>query len=249
MAERIQEIQSESADPGNVRIAEPKPALDVTRVKQLIFTGTNAFRTQEKRGPLKTNPELAAAAQGFAEYLARTDKFSHTADGKEPWDRTTKAGYQYCIVLENIAYEYDSAGFTTEALAADFVHGWENSPEHRKNLLDPDVQDVAVGLARSSCTGRYYAVQDFGRPKSAMITFKVANRTDVPVTYAIDGRTFTAKPRYTMTYERCRPPEVRFRWGEKANVTQAARKVLHPASGASYTVLRDGRGRCYGRWH
>ena len=176
------------------------------------------------------------AAQAFAEYLANTDKFSHTADGKEPWDRTTKAGYQHCIILENIAYEYNSAGFTAEALAGDFVRGWENSPGHRKNMLDPDVQDIGVGLARSSRTGRYYAVQDFGRPKSAMITFKVSNRTDTPVTYTIDGQTFTASPGYTITYERSRPPELRFPWGEKANVTQAARKVFRPASGASYTI-------------
>jgi len=234
--QKIQEVQSESAASANGPIAEPKPALDLVRVEQLIFTGTNQFRTQEKRGPLKTNPQLAGAGQAFAEYLAHTDKFSHTADGKEPWDRTTKAGYQHCIILENIAYEYNSAGFTAEALADDFVHGWENSPGHRKNMLDPDVQDIGVGLARSSRTGRYYAVQDFGRPKSAMITFKVFNRTDIPVTYTIDGQTCTASPDYTITYERSRPPELRFPWGDKVNVTEAARKVFRPASGASYTI-------------
>jgi uncharacterized protein YkwD len=234
--QRIQEVQSESADPGKGFIAEPKPALDLDRVKSLIFAGTNQFRTQEKRVPLKTNPQLAEAAQVFAEYLAETDKFSHTADGKEPWGRTTKAGYQNCIILENIAYEYNSAGFTAEALAGDCVRGWENSPGHRKNMLDPDVQDIGVGLARSSRTGRYYAVQDFGRPKSAMITFKVSNRTDTPVTYTIDGQTYTASPGYTITHERCRPPELRFPWGDKVNVTEAARKVFHPTTGASYTI-------------
>jgi len=234
--QRIQEVQSESADPGNGPIAEPKPALDLARIEHLIFTGTNLFRTQEKRAPLKINPELAEAAQAFAEYLAHTDKFSHTADGKEPWDRTTKVGYQNCIILENIAYEYNSAGFTAEVLANDCVRGWENSPGHRKNMLDPDVQDIGVGLARSSRTGRYYAVQDFGRPKSAMITFKVSDRTETPVTYTIDGQTFTASPGYTITYERSRPPELRFPWATKVNVTQAAGGVFHPTSGASYTI-------------
>ena len=234
--QRIQEVQSESADPGNGPIPEPKPALDLARIEHLIFTGTNLFRTQEKRAPLKTNPELAGAAQAFAEYLAHTDKFSHTADGKEPWDRTTKVGYQNCIILENIAYEFNSAGFTAETLSGDFVRGWENSPGHRKNMLDPDVQDVGVGLARSSRTGRYYAVQDFGRPKSAMITFKVSDRTETPVTYTIDGKTFTASPGYTITYERSRPPELRFPWATKVNVTQAARGVFLPTSGARYTI-------------
>jgi uncharacterized protein YkwD len=234
--QRIQEVQSESADRGNGPIAEPNLGLDLTHVELLVFIGTNQFRTQGKCAPLKTNPQLAEAAQAFAEYLAHTDKFSHTADGKEPWDRTTKTGYQHCIILENIAYEYNSAGFTAEALAGDFVRGWENSPGHRKNMLDPDVQDIGVGLARSSRTGRYYAVQDFGRPASAMITFKVSDRIDTPVTYTVDGQTFTASPGYTMTYERSRPPELRFPWSEKAKVTQAARRVYRPASGASYTI-------------
>jgi hypothetical protein len=79
-------------------------------------------------------------------------------------------------------------------------------------------------------------VQDFGRPKSAMITFKVSNRTDTPVTYTIDCQTCTASPGYTITYERSRPPELRFPWSDKVKVTEAASKVFHPASGATYTI-------------
>jgi hypothetical protein len=34
-------------------------------------------------------------------------------------------------------------------------------------MLDPDVREIGVGVARSNKTGRYYAVEDFGRPLSA----------------------------------------------------------------------------------
>ena len=239
--QKIQEVHTESVDPGNGPIAEADPALDMALIEQQIFTGTNKFRIQEKRAALKWNPKLADSAKAFAEYVASTDKISHTADGKEPWDRTAKAGYEHCIILENIAYEYDSAGFTADAFTGDCVQGWENSPGHRKNLLDPDVQDIGIGLARSARTGRYYAVQDFGRPKSAMITFKVIDRIDTSVKYTIDGQACTANPGETITYERSRPPEVHFSWDEKTNVTQAGRKLFHPTNGASYTVrMTDG---------
>ena len=69
-----------------------------------------------------------------------------------------------------------------------------------------------------------------------MITFKVSDRTETPVTYTIDGQTFTASPGYTITYERSRPPELRFPWTTKVNVTQAGGGVFHPTSGASYTI-------------
>ncbi len=234
--QKIQEFHTESVDPGNGPITEAKPAVDLKRVEQQIFSGTNKFRTQEKRGALKWNSELAVSAKSFAEYLASTDKFSHTADGKEPWDRTAKAGYKHCIVLENIAYEYDSDGFTAESLAGDCVVGWENSPGHRRNLLDPDVQDIGIGLARSSRTGRYYAVQDFGRPQSAMITFKVSDRIDTPVKYTIDGQACVVNPRETITYERSRPPVLLFTWDAKTSGTEADRKEFRPTNGASYTV-------------
>jgi uncharacterized protein YkwD len=235
-AQKVHELQGESTEPGKGSDAAPQSDVDVGRTKELIFSRTNQFRAQEKRAALKTNPQLTEAAQAFAQYLAQSDKFSHTADGKEPWDRTAKAGYQHCIILENIAYEYSSAGFTTEDLASRFVTGWENSPGHRRNLLDPDVQDIGVGLARSSRTGRYYAVQDFGRPKSAMITFKVTNRLNHPVAYTLDGQRYAASPGYTITYERCRPVQLRFSWGEKENVTPAAKEVFQPTNNASYTI-------------
>ena len=144
--QRIQEVQSESADPGNGPIAEPKPALDLARIEHLIFTGTNLFRTQEKRAPLKINPELAGAAQAFAEYLAHTDKFSHTADGKEPWDRTTKVGYQNCIILENIAYEYNSAGFTAEVLAKIVCAAGRTRRDTAKTCSTPMCRTSVLGL-------------------------------------------------------------------------------------------------------
>ena len=135
--QKIQEVQSETADPGKRPLAKPNPALDLARVEQLIFTETNQFRKQEKCARLKTNPELTGAAQSFAEYLAHTDKFSHTADGQEPWDRTAKAGYQHCIILENIAYEYNSAGFTAESLAGDLVAGGRIPPDTAKICSTP----------------------------------------------------------------------------------------------------------------
>ena len=239
--QKIQEVHTESVDLGKRPVTEATPTLDLTLVEQQIFTGTNKFRTQEKRTTLNSNPKLAVAAKAFAEYLASTDKFSHTADGKEPWDRTAKAGYEHCIILENIAYEFDSDGFTAEGLADDCVQGWKNSPGHRRNMLDADVQDTGIGLARSSRTGRYYAVQDFGRPKSAIITFKVSDRLDTPVKFTIDGQASAANPGETITYERSRPPLLLFTWDEKAIVTEAERKRFRPINGASYIVrMREG---------
>jgi uncharacterized protein YkwD len=235
------ERNSESVEspPGSSGEAGKVPDLD--KVKEQVVKLTNAFRAENKLGALKVNAELGKAAQPFAEYMARTDKFSHTADGKEPWERVAAAGYAYCIVLENIAYEENPEGFTTEDLARRFVQGWKDSPPHRKNMLDPDIEDIGIGVARSSQTGRYYAVQNFGRPKSKAITFKLANLTDAAVKVTMEGQTSSISPRHTITYERCRSAELKVEPADTAK-SKVQPKVLHPKSGSRYVIRKDQAG-------
>jgi hypothetical protein len=190
---------------------------------------------------LTTNAKLAAAAAEFAKFMARTDKFSHTADGKEPWERATAHGYEYCIVLENIAYQASSKGFTTEKLVDGFMKGWKESPGHRKNMLDKDVTEIGVAVAYSKDTNKYFAVQMFGRPKSEEIVFKVSNQAGATVRYWVDGKAQSIEPRYTITHRQCRPPELAFHWTATDDKRpEKPDKVLHPVQGAQY-VIRKGR--------
>jgi uncharacterized protein YkwD len=232
----VREEHTEAVQPPATRSAASAATPDLARVKQEILDLTNQFRRQEGRGDLKTEPHLSAAAQDFADFMARTDKYGHTADGKEPWERGKEHGYAYCLFLENIAYQYSSAGFKTDELARNFMESWEHSPPHRKNLLDPDIYDIGIGVACSSKTGRYYAVQDFGRPKSEEIVFKVTNQSGESIKYAVDGQVQTIEPRYTITHERCRPPEVSF---QPANGKEpVGTKLYHPHAGAHYVIQR-----------
>src|SRR5205085_9863408 len=126
----------------------------------------------------------------------------------QPADRAKEHGYDYCIVLENIAYQYDSTGFTTEKLGGGFFTGWKESPGHRRNMLDPDVTETGVAIARSADTGYYYAVQLFGRPKSLRIEFRIANSTGAVVRYKVGDREYDLPPGVVMTHEVCRPTDV-----------------------------------------
>jgi hypothetical protein len=200
----------------------------------------NGFRQQERRGKLEANPKLAETAQAFAEYMARTNRFSHTADGNRPGNRVRAHGYDYCIIAENIAYQYSSGGFSPDELAQGFFDSWENSAEHKKNMLDADVTETGIGVARSDDTGYFYAVQLFGRPRSQSVRFQIANRSDATVDYQIGARTYHLLPRYTMTHEQCRPGAVQFRWSEDAGQEPEA---LKPENRAKYAVVRDKDGQ------
>lgn len=239
----VEPEDSYKISPGSSTPHDPDSPADLKQTAQQIFSLTNRFRAQQGRSELKSNSELSHAAQDFADYLARTDTFSHTADGKRPSQRVREHGYQYCIVAENIAEEYNSAGFITSSLARAFVTGWRHSPEHRKNMLDGDLDEIGVGVARSQRTGRYYAVQDFGRPKTKSVAFQITNEADTTIRYTLDGRTFTIDPHYTITHTRCRPPELDFQnvQGKSEDGKEAA-DTFHPKNGSHY-VLRGSDGK------
>jgi uncharacterized protein YkwD len=192
---------------------------DLSRVEALVIEGTNDFRRQEHRPQVERDDKLEKAARDFAMLLARTGEFGHEAGGSTPSERARRHGYDFCIISENIAYQYSSAGFQTPELARKLVEGWKNSPGHRKNMLAPDVTDTAVAVAHSAAKGlqRYYAVQMFGRPRSASVEFEVGNATQDPVKYRVGDRAFVLQPRIVQTHRECTPQTLVFELPEDAN--------------------------------
>lgn len=140
---------------------------DLAAVERLVVTGANDFRRGEGAAPLAVDAKLSAAARGLAAHMARTDRYGHEADGRTPAQRVQAQGYTWCMVAENIAMQYYSGGFATDELAQRFVQGWVDSPGHRRNLLERDATQTGVAIAHSARSGRYYAVQVFGRPMRA----------------------------------------------------------------------------------
>jgi uncharacterized protein YkwD len=208
---------------------------DLPEVVKRIVARTNEFRKAEGRPPVEVDPKLAETAQYFADFMARTDKYGHTADGHRPAERAKKHGYDYCLIDENIAYQFSSAGFATKDLAGGFFTGWKESPGHRRSMLDPDVTATGVAVARSETTGYFYAVQMFGRPRSKAIEFRIANRSDAAVEYTIGDETFSLAPRYTRTHTRCRPSDVTMKWADGPTV--------RPGNGDRYAVVRGDSGK------
>jgi uncharacterized protein YkwD len=209
------------------------PHLD--EVTRLVVDKTNQLRRSKRLGSLAPNPQLAASAREFADHMARTDHYGHDADGREPVQRAQAQGYDYCLVAENIAFEYSSAGFATQELATDFVEGWKHSPGHRRNMLDDAATETGVAVARSARSGRYYAVQMFGRPNSLRRRFSVANHSTQTLSYELGGKSYPLPPRMTRTHEECRAEPLSLHLPGEAHPT-----TVQPADGQRYRVERVG---------
>jgi uncharacterized protein YkwD len=98
---------------------------------------------------IRAHLQLDAAAQRHADWMAENDKMSHTgAGGSSFWDRLKQADYHGRGGGENIAAGYK--------LPKDTFRGWMNSEGHRRNILNPDWDDIGLAYAKSEKTGRIY---------------------------------------------------------------------------------------------
>ncbi len=106
-------------------------------------------------------------------------------------------------------------------------------------MLDPDVIETGGAVAQSAETGYYYAVQMFGRPKSMMIEFSIANKTDATINYQIAEQSFSLQPDVIGKHERCRPEEVTFKFPSKEGEKEKT-ESLKPKNGDHLIITKDG---------
>ncbi|MDQ6769073.1 MAG: CAP domain-containing protein [Gemmatimonadota bacterium] len=122
-----------------------------------IFDLINSERTRRGLPALVFNPELDRMAKIQAQNMAHFQKMAHVLpDAQLPTlgDRARYVGYPFGRLAENVALGYPNAETV--------VDGWMASSGHRGNILDRDVAETGIGIARSSTGGVYYC-QVFGR--------------------------------------------------------------------------------------
>jgi hypothetical protein len=218
----------------------PATLPDTPAVETAIIEFTNAFREKNKLGDVKPNAALTAAARAYAAYLAKTAKFSHTADGREAGDRVASAGYEWCQVAENLAMHLDSRGFEARDLAKKSVEGWINSQGHRENLLAAGVTEIGVGVARAPDKNpKYISVQLFARPKALQYEFQISNTSSARVSYTFGGEQHDIEPKYAITHTACNPGTLVF---DKVGAGGAARAIsmrYEATGGVVYTLKPD----------
>jgi uncharacterized protein YkwD len=207
-------------------------AVDVSEAERQIARRVDSVRRAEGLLPLSPDPALAAAARGLADHMARTDRYGHEADGRSPAERARAAGYDWCMVAENLAWQLRSDGFATDVLSQGFVDGWLRSPGHRRNLLSAQATQAAVAIARGAGSGRYYAVHLFGRPATLRSSFEIENRSNRTLRYTLHGRSQTLPRGTVRRHTQCTPPSLR---------VEALAVVLHPSAGQR-VVIETARG-------
>lgn len=210
---------------GVLRRRARKPSFTAMTRDQIVDQ-INAYRGRSARQAVVVNPELQTAAQSFAEHMARTAVFSHTADGRQPSMRAAQAGYESMMVTENIAYQGASGN-----LSQQLVNMWIGSPGHHANLMRQDLTETGVGVAQSP-NGQYYAVQLFGRPGSRRFQVQVRNTTGEAQCYKLAQQEYSVAANATRTHSLGRKSDLTLAVAEKP----AADAVIKPEKSEKFEI-------------
>ena len=132
---------------------------DVAAAKQDIIDRTNALRRENGVAALRVNDKLMQAAQVRADEMATHTVYSHTRPDGRKFNTATDCPY----MAENIHRIADWV-LSDQTLAERAVADWSASTTHNKNMVNPKLSEIGVGLARGvNDTGDpcWYCVQLF----------------------------------------------------------------------------------------
>lgn len=140
----------------------------VRKVAKAALCLINKLRRQRDLRALTASAQLDQAANQHATEMVADQHFSHESpDGRGVSDRVKGAGYlrgyQSWQIGENLAW-----GSGTSSTARQIVLAWMNSPDHKRNMLDPSYRQAGLAVAVGSPVdgvlepaGTY--TNDFGR--------------------------------------------------------------------------------------
>lgn len=127
----------------------------VSRAERELFASVNQARRERGLAPLRWDDRLAAAARRHAEVMAQRGSAQHGFTGEPSLTtRVKQAGAHFSWVSENV----------TQGPTPRFIHSQlMNSPPHRANILDRDMDSIGVGVVERS--GQLFAVEDLSQAR------------------------------------------------------------------------------------
>ncbi len=119
--------------------------------ESVLLEAANHSRAAAGLPAFQWDAALAAAARQHALRMVQQNTLSHQFPGELPLqERARQTGARFSLVAENVAEGPSVLGLHTQ---------WMNSPPHRANLLDRELNSVGIAVIQSGSV--LFAVEDF----------------------------------------------------------------------------------------
>jgi uncharacterized protein YkwD len=126
---------------------------DVSTIGERLLKHANNERMKRNLAPLTPATDLASLALRHSRDMATHKKLTHlSTTGRSYFERLVDAGFYFIKIGENVAI--------SETFRDDIIHQrLVASPEHRKNILDPEFDRIGIGIVYKE--KKYYITQDY----------------------------------------------------------------------------------------
>ena len=134
----------------------------------------NAERTSRGLNPVQLELRLNDSAEEHSEWMLQQDVFSHTgAGGSSAGDRMEDAGFQFSgswTWAENIAWQSERGAPGLADDVIDLHNSLMNSPGHRANILNANVEVIGIGIEQGNFNGwdAVMVTQNFARTSAPL---------------------------------------------------------------------------------
>ena len=130
-------------------------AQTTSAAERQLLNAVNQERQAHGLPSLKPDEALANAARHHAQRMAEQGTISHQLPGEPSLSpRAKAAGAHFTWISENV-----DEGPNPAAIHQSFM----KSPQHRANIVDPDMDSAGIGVAQRN--GQLFAAEDFSKAK------------------------------------------------------------------------------------
>lgn len=174
-----------------VVVALQAKGLTVREFELEIWRSTNAERAKYGVAPLAYDESFAELAKLHSKNMVTRKFFSHQ-DHLGDFVAERKTRYLPNLLVTSIGENLGK--FTNSAKAfspQECVAGWMNSPDHRKNILDPDYTHLGIGIIIIGT--ELMATQVFGTP-IVRLNSKLPKKLDPKKAYILSFTYLSNKP-------------------------------------------------------
>ncbi|NSY38937.1 CAP domain-containing protein [Leisingera sp. ANG59] len=134
----------------------------------------NAERTSRGLNPVQLELRLNDSAEDHSEWMLQQDVFSHTgAGGSSAGDRMEDAGFVFSgswTWAENIGWQSERGAPGLADDVIDLHNALMNSPGHRANILNANVEVIGIGIEQGNFNGwdAVMVTQNFARTSAPL---------------------------------------------------------------------------------
>lgn len=129
----------------------------LTTQEQQMVSLVNQARAQNNLPPLQVDMQLTNVARIKAQDMIDNNYFSHNSPKYgSPFDMMKSFGIKYVYAGENIAGNQSVTGAENALM---------NSPEHRKNILNPNYTHIGIGIKKGGPYGNMFSQMFISKPQ------------------------------------------------------------------------------------